>query len=355
MTPLLLGRFKSLSHHETYLFALNLHNSQDILENLLKELVVVVKLLGLNNCFISIYESGSSDNTKNMLKRFKEDLDDLGILNLITTSNTTIHWGEVDRIEALFPLRNKALEPLYDDVNGIKMKSVKPRFSKVVFLNDIFFCASDILELILQQARSGAVMACPIDIHPSMEFFYDSWVARTIRGDLIIDYNSAWDLFQGDPIGKSRAAKGFPVQVYSCWNGGIVIDSKPFYYKNLEFRNHYQGECPESECSLFAKDLWNYGFGKIVMIPNIFVAYSKKQYLKFRSKWEEISYADEVLIPFYADKLSITLVNNVSYAVEWKSIPKSVKCFPNTFNGIHEDIDPSLVFSDLNTSVIAQR
>ena len=52
MTPVLLGRFKSLSHQETYLFALNLHNSQDILENLLKELVVVVKLLGLNNCFI---------------------------------------------------------------------------------------------------------------------------------------------------------------------------------------------------------------------------------------------------------------------------------------------------------------
>ena len=80
------------------------------------------------------------------------------------------------------------------------------------------------------------------------------------------------------------------------------------------------------------------------MIPNIFVAYSKKQYLKFRSKWEEIIYADEVLIPFYADKLSITLVNNVSYAVEWQSIPKSVKCLPKSFYGIPKDIDPSLVF-----------
>ena len=384
LTPVLLERYRSLAKDSTYLFAVNLYNSEHILGNLIKELKIVLEFLGINHTMVSIYESGSNDKSRLLLNIFALELETIGISNFVSTGMDPVHWGKVLRIEALAKIRNYALKPLYDDVENVLKNHSIPKFSKVVFLNDIVFCASDILELILQQSKSGAVMACPLDFEtfPAVTSFYDLWVTRTMAGDLLYnafnDYkdgasnksigrddrgklrSSKWNrrdgsnIFWKDPIGKLRASKGLPVQVYSCWNGGVVIDSRPFYDFNLKFRAGYRSECKESECSLFSKDLWNSGYGKIAIIPNIIVSYSIKQYLYFRTKWETLKSPLDTPKPFYASQLSIDYKYNVSYPIDWKPIPALVRCFELAEIGNRyvnwvdtELIDPSIEYKNL--------
>ncbi len=36
-----------------------------------------------------------------------------------------------------------------------------------------------------------------------------------------------------------------------------------------------EGECSASECSLIANDYWNAGYGRIIMVPRVKLAYDK--------------------------------------------------------------------------------
>lgn len=325
------------------------------MRNLIKELTIVLEFLGINHTMVSIYESGSNDKSRILINMFALELEAAGISNYISTGMEPIDWENEFRIEALAKVRNNALKPLFEDVKSVQNDHTIPKFQKLIFLNDIFFCASDILELILQQKNSGATMACPLDfeVFPTVSSFYDLWVARTMPGDILynafhnyedlsnalsreertVQRSKNWnrkqglDLFWKDPIGRLRASKGYPVQVYSCWNGGIVMDSRPFYDSNLKFRNAYPKECKESECSLFSKDLWNSGYGKIAIIPNIVVTYTSKQFLYFRTKWESLKSAFDLPKPYFAHLLSVNTSLNASFEIDWKPIPRLVRCF----------------------------
>lgn len=90
------------------------------------------------------------------------------------------------RIDDLARLRNFALEPLR---NSIEADSTGGAFSTVIFMNDVFFCASDILELLYQREVQGADMVCGLDYfrdlvrsHVIGAEYYDTWVGRTING-----------------------------------------------------------------------------------------------------------------------------------------------------------------------------
>jgi hypothetical protein len=165
--------------------------------------------------------------------------------------------------------------------------------------------------------------------------------------------NKANDLFWKDPIGKQRAYRGLPLQVYSCWNGGVVIDAMPFYEHVIKFRRGKPNECSESECSLFCKDLWNLGYGKIALVPNIALAYSFEDYEKVRTPWENLKLHDETLKPFYARDLLLDECESKecsSPTIDWKPIPKKVFCLPLADVGVHDVdwtnalwIDPSTV------------
>ena len=383
MTHVLRKRYESLSHDSSYLFAMNLYNSEKLMRNLIRELPIVLELLGNKHTMVSIYESGSKDRTGTLLKILALELEIAGINTHISTGMDGVDWSKVFRIEALAKIRNNALQPLFDDIQSVNLNHSIPKFSKVVFLNDIFFCAADILELILQQSRSGATMACPLDVEAPNGFnsFYDLWVARTMSGDLLYDAfnnytdgadnntipkstrakmrSSGWnrtnalDIFWQDPIGKLRSSLGLPSQVYSCWNGGVVIDSRPFYDHNLKFRSGHPGECKESECSLFCKDLWNLGYGKIALIPNILVSYTEKEFRYFRTKWESLKEPSETPLSLYTPLLTVNNSLNVSYSIDWKPIPRLVKCFALNHTGERhvnwldaEMIDPRVVFHE---------
>jgi Cryptococcal mannosyltransferase 1. len=119
------------------------HWSQAIRELALK--------LGPDNVYISIYESGSYDNTKGALMDLDADLEGLGVPRTITLSYVTHEdeinappgdegWivtpqgsTEVRRIPYLSRARNLSLEPLYELAKqGIT-------FDKILFLNDVVF------------------------------------------------------------------------------------------------------------------------------------------------------------------------------------------------------------------------
>lgn len=54
-------------------------------------------------------------------------------------------------------------------------------FDTVLFLNDVFHCHEDVLELLLEKKRNGATQACGLDFGPR-GMIYDRWVLRTMRG-----------------------------------------------------------------------------------------------------------------------------------------------------------------------------
>ena len=101
-----------------------------------------------------------------------------------STSTSTLFDA---RVPHLAHLRNKVLEPLFT-ANAQESNKNKP-FTTVVFMNDIFHCASDILELLHQHREQKADMACGFDFFSDWvrspvlgQEFYDTWVARTING-----------------------------------------------------------------------------------------------------------------------------------------------------------------------------
>ena len=75
-----------------------------------------------------------------------------------------------------------------------------------------------------------------------------------------------------------RFQRHLPVQVQSCWNGIAILDPAPMYaHPHVRFRmaKLSTGECSASECSLICNDYWNSGYGRIIMIPRVKLAYDK--------------------------------------------------------------------------------
>jgi len=92
-----------------------------------------IEHIGPSNVFISIYESNSQDGTQEILRKFKDELAELGVRNkVVTEKGTRGQWGlnSPARISNMTGIRNK-LEPLciMGDQDG-------RGFEKVVFFND---------------------------------------------------------------------------------------------------------------------------------------------------------------------------------------------------------------------------
>ncbi|EMR64355.1 putative glycosyltransferase family 69 protein [Eutypa lata UCREL1] len=83
------------------------------------------------------------------------------------------------------------------------------------------------------------------------------WVARTLQGDLFFDippedasWNSAWNLFWNDAATRDRYNKKLPFQV--------------------------------GEPTLFCKDLWWAGYGRIAVVPSVNLEYSDEAAKKIK-------------------------------------------------------------------------
>lgn len=144
------------SEHK-YFFGINLYNSFNIIPDLFATLFRVASILGYHNVYVSIYENGSTDQTKALLRIFDALTRSVGLRVTIRTSQRT-RGAFNHRIEYLAEVRNAAIGPLHElrDTEG-------EYFDTIVFMNDILPCVDDILELIWQSRRNNAGITCAAD------------------------------------------------------------------------------------------------------------------------------------------------------------------------------------------------
>lgn len=134
-----------------YIASVNWNNELILRSHWSQALVELAWKLGPENVYISIYESGSYDNTKGALMDLDVELDRLRIPRNITMSPVTHEdemaappggdgWivtprgkKELRRIPYLSRMRNLSLEPLHE------LNKLGIRFDKILFLNDVVF------------------------------------------------------------------------------------------------------------------------------------------------------------------------------------------------------------------------
>lgn len=138
-----------------YIASLHWNNEKILKSHWNNAVVALTDVLGRDNVFIAVYESGSWDDSKDALRELDLALEARGIRRNITLSPTT-HLDEISsidrnhgwidtplggqelrRIPYLSRLRNLALEPLQH------LLLQGERFDKVLFLNDVIFNVRD--------------------------------------------------------------------------------------------------------------------------------------------------------------------------------------------------------------------
>lgn len=260
-----------------YFFAINLYNSFDVIPDLFATLFRVAAILGYHNVYVSIYENGSSDQTKALLRIFDALTRSVGMRITIRTSMRT-RGAFNHRIEYLAEVRNAAFVPLHE-----LRDSENEYFDTIIFMNDVLPCVDDILELIWQSRTNNAGITCAADYMYHEEIgspvFYDNWVARDINGTAL--ENAPFEAIFHHPDSGQRFQRHLPIQVQSCWNGIAVLDPAPFYSPpHVRFRmaRITEGECSASECSLICNDYWEAGYGRILMVPRVKLAYDRRVY-----------------------------------------------------------------------------
>ncbi|KAM0816881.1 hypothetical protein AB5N19_02683 [Seiridium cardinale] len=320
-----------------YFFALDLRQSFKILPRLLGSIVETAKFLGPSACALSIVEGHSNDGTLDILVALQPELNRLGLKYFLHSSPTDSKSGE--RVEKLAELRNLALAPLESEAMGVD------RDTTVIFLNNVAICVEDILELVHQRILQSADMTCAMDwaYVGKDPTFYDVWVARSMKGETFFHIPSdgswdwAWNLFWNDPKSKEKLSRKLPFQVYACWNGAVAFGAAPILGlpaaaaagaegrkkesgTKISFRTSRDGECIGGEPTLFCKDLWWAGYGKIAVVPSVNLEYSDeaarmiKDAQGYTSKWTDKWGDDATMIDWVAEP------------------PDQVKCMPGWEN-----------------------
>lgn len=111
------------------------------------------------------------------------------LLDSIGTPHRVITWGRRKqshkenghRITVLADARNKVLENLYNGKAARRMLGRK--FDEVMFMNDVAYCAVDMMEIIYQKRMQGADQVCGVDWGGwGGQVVYDRWVLRAMSG-----------------------------------------------------------------------------------------------------------------------------------------------------------------------------
>lgn len=266
-----------------YYFALNLHESENVVGPIIAQLERLMSALGPDRMFVSIYESGSLDTTAQWLRVLQRILSARRIPHALK-SDMNSRGKQQHRIDFLATVRNIVMEPLYNgefaadfvvfinDVVRVDAYSA----CEPVYANDVFqfFCADDVARLAQRIALGDQVeMVCAMDFvatPDSKMLFYDIWVTRDMAGQEVSGF---YPYFQrSSDIERLKA--GLPIPVYSCWNGLTVISADVFA-RGIRFRSGTDGMCMASECFLFCKDVWDSGPGNILIDPAVTVFYEE--------------------------------------------------------------------------------
>jgi alpha-1,3-mannosyltransferase len=140
-----------------YYFALDLHQTVQLLPRLLGSIVETMRFLGPQNCVLSIVEGRSDDGTYEVLDGLRSSMELIGIHYIFQTSDINPSGQGQDRIEALAALRNLAVQDLSAHPDSYDADTT------VIFSNDIAPCMEDILEITHQRKALGADQTCAMD------------------------------------------------------------------------------------------------------------------------------------------------------------------------------------------------
>jgi len=246
--------------------AANFYNCEPVLGNFGRILLDFIKYLGPANVFVSIYENGSQDRTKEYLHALDTRLGLLNVSRHIETNPTEKSFAR--RIVYLAKLRNVVMDPLIQQYEKGIM------YDKVIFFNDIVFTEGDLMELLYTRNLDYHAV-CALDYYYQ---FYDFFATRDQNGHPL---GSGYFPYFEDPESQNLLWNNLPIPVYSCWNGLIIMDAAPFYM-GLQFHalqpnaSYIPGEA--SECCLIHSDMRDLGFEKIYINPNVKVAYHWRHY-----------------------------------------------------------------------------
>lgn len=145
------GAGPSRPHERVYIASMHFNNG-DVLRNHWNDAVVrLTEAFGPSNVFVSIYESGSWDDSKEVLRDLAAELERRNVPHRVDISDVTHHdemtredkgdgWidtprnkKELRRIPYLARLRNKTIKDL------LELHDKGVTFDKVLFLNDVIF------------------------------------------------------------------------------------------------------------------------------------------------------------------------------------------------------------------------
>ncbi|KAK8874042.1 glycosyltransferase family 69 protein [Apiospora arundinis] len=330
------GRYKHLRSKSArkspvkYHFALNLRQCLHLLPQLLGSVVEAIRLLGPEQCALSIIEGNSEDGTQDVLAALQRELVKLmgdRVHIVLGDSIDPVSLGSPGgaRFSRLAALRNMALQPLVQHPERYAGDAT------VIFINDVAICTEDILELMHQRRVLRADMTCAMDWmigDDGRSLFYDSYIARAANGDLFFDIppqtasfeHGVDGLFWNEPVARARLEAHLPFQVFSCWNGAVSFAAKPIMERKVTFRVSREdlGECYGGEPQLFCKDMAFQGYGKIAVVPSVSLEYSieKGEMLK-KAKGFVSSLVDD---------------DSEKESIAWQPPPERVKCMPTFDN-----------------------
>jgi alpha-1,3-mannosyltransferase len=138
-------------------------------------------------------------------------------------------------------------------------------FDRVLFMNDVYFCEHDMLELLRQSMRHDADITCGLDMDAPYGFgFYDTWVYRDLAGHMLTVKTQ---------VLPDMSADYRPFRALCCWNGAAVLNTDPFVKDTLRFRRSMSDECSASECSLLCKDFIARGYDRVLVVPSVMLVY----------------------------------------------------------------------------------
>lgn len=263
------------------------HQNERIYPMFTDELVLLVHQISNerhSNVFVSLHASGTDATITNVLQ-LQTLLQQLNISYDIQANN---EWDKAikskDKLDRLAQLRNIGIRYLH-----------KQAFDLVLYLNDIIFCAGDVIDLIAASLQLNADLTCGMDYTYSTgrRTFYDIWVARDINGHRFINESP---FISSDRHSQIHLSSGMPFQVTACWNGIVVIPASVFKRDRLRFRSaRYPFECYASECELFARDLHAINRSRMVVVPSIQVAYTLHDFKALKTSTELITNASKHL------------------------------------------------------------
>jgi hypothetical protein len=209
-----------------YIAAQHWNDARLLREHWNAALVALVQELGVENVFVSIYESGSYDISKEVLRELDAQLEGLGVRKEIVLDEVS-HADEIARqpseqgwittpdgetrmrrIPFLATVRNHVFGPLE------RLTEEGKEFDAILFLNDVVFSTEDVLRLLDTNGGEYAA-ACSLDF-AKPPAFYDTFALRDSSGHEAI--MPTWPYFRSY-VSRHAAEKFLPVPVASCWNG----------------------------------------------------------------------------------------------------------------------------------------